>query len=210
MKILAHRGFWKLENEKNTLKSLNEAFNRKYGIETDIRDYDGELVISHNIADGQCPRLTDLFKMYSDCQCGEYMALNIKADGLQAKLKVLLEKFKIQNYFLFDMSIPEMVVNKRENLKFFTRNSDIENECVLYNDAIGVWIDSFYNENWLNPKIISSHLNNNKSVCIISSEIHGFNYQPMWDMLLNNGFSKNENVMLCTDLPDLANEYFGI
>lgn len=208
MKILAHRGYWKKEQEKNTIDALTTAFEHGFGIETDIRDYKGELVVSHNIGEASSPKLKDLFEMYHTSKCSEWMALNIKADGLQPLLQEMLEEFRIQNYFLFDMSIPEMVVNKHQNLQFYTRQSDIENECVLYDDAIGVWLDSFYMEDWLSTEIILSHLKNRKSICIISPEIHGFDQCAMWKMIKVNGFSKNDSVMLCTDLADLAKEFF--
>ena len=55
MKILAHRGFWADEEEKNTLSAFGKAFDSGFGIETDIRDRNGELVISHNPPDTSSP-----------------------------------------------------------------------------------------------------------------------------------------------------------
>lgn len=49
IKILAHRGFWKEETEKNTKIAFERAFNSGFGIETDLRDIKGEIVISHNM-----------------------------------------------------------------------------------------------------------------------------------------------------------------
>ena len=37
IKILAHRGFWKEETEKNTKIAFERAFNSGFGIETDPR-----------------------------------------------------------------------------------------------------------------------------------------------------------------------------
>ena len=48
MKILSHRGYWKEEKEKNTIDAVRKAFDHGFGIESDIRDLDGKLVISHN------------------------------------------------------------------------------------------------------------------------------------------------------------------
>ena len=49
LEILAHRGYWKLEKEKNTLYAFEKAFDKYFGIETDLRDAQGEIVISHDI-----------------------------------------------------------------------------------------------------------------------------------------------------------------
>ncbi|EEU7820833.1 hypothetical protein ACPX04_001201 [Campylobacter upsaliensis] len=50
MQILAHRGFWREKNEQNTLASLAKAFEMGFGIETDLRDGGGNLLLSHDIA----------------------------------------------------------------------------------------------------------------------------------------------------------------
>ena len=51
IKIIAHRGFWKIESEKNTMLALERAIENGFGFETDLRDYAGKLVISHNPPD---------------------------------------------------------------------------------------------------------------------------------------------------------------
>jgi glycerophosphoryl diester phosphodiesterase len=47
-RILAHRGYWLEPGEKNSLSAFRRAFEGGFGIETDIRDLDGELVVSHD------------------------------------------------------------------------------------------------------------------------------------------------------------------
>ncbi len=108
---------------------------------------------------------------------------------------------------MFDMSVPEMVVYKRETMAYYTRHSDIENQCVLYRDALGVWIDSFYCEKWLKEEVIEGHIINGKKVCVVSPEIHGYDENNMWSML-NHCEHKND-IMLCTDKPREAEEYFS-
>jgi len=209
MNILAHRGIWKSIIDKNNIQSLKKAIEINLGIETDIRDYKGKLVISHNIADENCTLVSELFEVYQNMQSSVQLALNVKADGIQDLLIDLLDKYEIDNYFLFDMSIPELVVNEKKGLKFYTRHSDIESECVLYDKACGVWLDSFYDENWLTPEIIDRHLADGKSMCIISPEIHGFDNTNYWNMLKDNNYHKSDLISLCTDLPDKAREFFS-
>ena len=90
MIILSHRGYWKTAEEKNTLKAFERSFSMGFGTETDIRDYECELVISHDIADEKSIKLEDFFRIYDDFNKSLPLALNIKADGLQLKLKSLL------------------------------------------------------------------------------------------------------------------------
>lgn len=208
MQILAHRGFWKVASEKNTYESIRKAFEYEFGIETDIRDYQGKLVISHNVADGSCMEAEDMFKCYKELGCCAQLALNVKADGIQPLLAPLLQKYQIQNYFLFDMSIPELVVNEREQLKYYTRHSDIERECVMYDKACGVWLDCFYDRSWLSETIIEKHVSSRKRMCIVSPELHGYEYMAVWEMIKKNGYHKNDQISLCTDKPEEARRYF--
>ena len=111
MQIIAHRGFWFKESEKNNTKSFNRATRNNFGIETDIRDYCGELVISHDIPTSDSLLLVDFIENYSrnllDKKNPPYLALNIKSDGLYEKLRRILNENNLINYFVFDMSIPD-------------------------------------------------------------------------------------------------------
>ena len=127
--ILSHRGYWKKANEKN----LPIAFEQSFGTETDIRDYKGQLVISHDIADEKCISVKEMFNIYTKHDSTLPLALNIKADGLQIKLKELLQEYKIKNYFVFDMSVPDGLQYLRHNIKSFTR----ETIPSFYDEACG-------------------------------------------------------------------------
>lgn len=208
MEILAHRGMWTLPEEKNTLNAIQKAFVNGLGIETDLRDYNGKLVISHDVANDTSPLAEEMFKMYRDLGLNVQLALNVKADGIQKMLGELLEHYQIKNYFLFDMSVPELVVNDARGLYYYTRNSDIESECVMYQRASGVWVDYFYDDLWLNEQVLAKHINQKKKVCIVSPELHGKDYKQLWKLLKDTGLYENELVTLCSDRPMEAREYF--
>jgi len=46
--ILAHRGAWTVPKERNSAEALKRALKSGFGIETDLRDLDGTVVISHD------------------------------------------------------------------------------------------------------------------------------------------------------------------
>ena len=52
MIILSHRGYWKSEEERNQEVAFHRSFDLGYGTETDIRDIQGKLVISHDMPQG--------------------------------------------------------------------------------------------------------------------------------------------------------------
>ena len=208
MEIIAHRGLWTTAEQKNTMPALLNALKEGFGIETDIRDYERKLVISHNVAEESSPLAEELFRAYGDNYFRGMLALNIKADGLQTLLITLLKQYKVTNYFLFDMSIPEAVVNVDRGLTFYTRQSDVEHECVLYEKATGVWMDSFYNDAWMTLDGIRDHLHSGKSTCLVSPELHGRSPHAFWQMLKESGIAGSDQVALCTDKPFEAREYF--
>lgn len=207
MNIIAHRGLWHKEDEKNAMVSFERAFKNNIGIETDIRDYQGELVISHNVADSTCDKVDEVFKLYKRLNTSAKLALNVKADGIQDLLVELLNKHNIDNYFVFDMSIPEAVVYNDRKINYYTRNSDIENQCVLYENAQGVWVDAFYND-WDIETAIKNHLSQGKEVSLISPEIHKKDEKQTWEMLKKTGIFKDNNFYLCTDIVHEAEEFF--
>ena len=209
MGIIAHRGYWKRQEEKNSLPAFKRAFRSGFGVETDVRDYGGELVISHNIADAGSVSCDAFFDLYRSCGNDALLALNVKADGVQGLLKTKLEKYEIKNYFVFDMSVPEMVVYRHEKINFFTRRSDIENECVLYHDAVGVWNDAFFDDMRETVNCAERDLNCGKWSVIVSPELHGREKSGVWDAIKRKGIYRREGFWLCTDYPDEARQVFG-
>ena len=79
-----------------------------FGLETDIRDYKGELVISHDIPEGGCLPFQRLLEIHRDLNSTLLLALNIKSDGLHGAIGELLKKYNVTNCFVFDMSVPDM------------------------------------------------------------------------------------------------------
>lgn len=209
MKIISHRGFWIEEKEKNSINAFEKSFHMGFGIETDVRDYCGKLVISHDMATNSSMLFEDFLRLYNKYKSEEVvLAINIKADGLQNELISILSKYNVSNYFLFDMSIPEMIVYSRTELNFFTRQSEHESNIIMYEESKGVWLDCFKNI-WYSNNIIKEHLNNGKNVCIVSAELHKRDNKQQWEQIKELLQEVDGNrLMLCTDYPSKAKEYF--
>ena len=208
MEIISHRGFWKKNIEKNTLKSFLNSFENGFGCETDIRDYVGKMKISHDMAKKTDLDLVDFFELYKS-KSDKTIALNIKSDGLQNSLKKLINDFKIENYFVFDMSFPDTLNYLDLGLKFFIRESEYELDLPLYSQCSGIWLDCF-NSIWYDKEKINYHLDNSKKIAIVSSELHHRDYKKHWKILKDWGISNNENIILCTDFPLQANSFFNL
>lgn len=208
MQILSHRGYWNENIPSNSPIALKKALEKDYGFESDVRDYMGRMVISHNIADASCQDAEEVFRWLSEYDDKYCFAINIKADGLKNLLNEYFVKYHIKNYFLFDMSIPQMIEFSEMKLRFFTRQSEYEIYPVLYEQAVGVWVDGFRTIDWITEELLHKHISYGKEVCLVSPDLHGnVDYKLFWNKLRSwkLDFSK---VLLCTDHPDEAREFF--
>lgn len=207
MQIISHRGYWQSKEERNELKAFERSFYSGFGVETDIRDTNGCLVVCHDIPIKGCLSVEQLFALYLRTGSDLPLALNIKADGLQVELKKLINKYDISNYFVFDMSVPDTLGYISEGLSFFTRQSEFEMIPSLYEPADGVWIDSFQHD-WFNEEVIVRHLAEAKKVCLVSPELHGRDHLPLWERLKGYSIISTSDLVLCTDHPEEARRFF--
>lgn len=207
MRILAHRGKWCNEQEKNTLEALERAFERGYGIETDIRDRNGEIVISHNPADKSCPTLDELLMAWGRHGHRSLLALNIKADGLYLYLENVFRRHGLtgEDYFLFDASVPEQYVYLKRGYNIFTRSSEFEERISFWDSSSGIWLDQFGDCGHIEAAL-PGLLRSGKTVAVVSPELHKRDSAEIWRYLYQ--YRDMENLILCTDMPEKAEEYF--
>jgi hypothetical protein len=211
MEILSHRGWWDEPSDKNSKLAFLRALNAGFGLETDVRESLGELVVSHDPPRGDEISFELLLSLY--CQIGgsATLALNIKADGLQAPLAEMLSRFRINNYFVFDMSSPELVRYHAAEIQYYTRISDLETEPVGLTGATGLWVDGF-GKDWEKFDDLTQFVRAGKKLAIVSPELHKRPHLEFWSKCKEwwNKLPDPERnaVQLCTDLPDQAKRYF--
>lgn len=209
MIILSHRGYWKEPAEKNTRLAFERSFSLGFGTETDLRDRDGKLVISHDMAGHDAMPAETFFEIYRSFCKPLPLALNIKADGLQAELKALLQKFRIEHCFVFDMAVPDGLLYVRQQFTTYTRHSEFEPVPAYYDLAQGVWLDEF-NGHWLTNTVIEQHLAQGKSLCIVSPDLHRRDNTQEWNHYKQlEAQIGRDRIMLCTDFPEHAQEFFN-
>ncbi len=207
MDIISHRGYWWPDRTlQNTEKAFVKAAQMGFGIETDLRDHNKQLVISHDIPGKNAAKATDLFAAVAKHDI--HLALNIKADGLHAYLQTILTDYPDQKYFVFDMSVPDMTSYLHMGFDVYTRQSDIEPQPVIINDIQGVWMDAFYDYSWITADRIKENISRGKKVCLVSPELHQMPYREFW-ALLKKDHNICDHVSICTDYPEEAKYYFG-
>lgn len=205
MIILSHRGLWNNIEEKNQKDSFIRSFDLGIGTETDLRDSLGKILISHDMPKGDEITFEELLEIMNGRNLP--LALNIKADGLADEIKRLLEKYNHTNYFTFDMSIPDMVYQLKKNIKVFTGLSDILKDPVLLESCTGIWLDCFHSD-WYDSNLIDSYIEQGKSVCIVSSDLHNREVDYQWNIIKKSKYINSDKLMLCTDKAPKAIDYF--
>lgn len=208
MRILAHRGQWSDPAEQNSLAAIERAFASGYGVETDVRDHRGRLVIAHDLPDANAPEFDHLLELHWRYGGRLPLALNVKADGLS---RVLSENYagalSSESCFFFDMSTPEIRRYDACGLTWFTRESEIEPEPVLLDRAHGVWMDCF-DDDWIEPVDVEKHLSASRCVAIVSPELHGRNPWAFWTRFVGSRVARSEDLLACTDFPDKLKSMF--
>lgn len=205
MELLAHRGWWHDRDERNTPAALAAAFAAGWGVETDLRDLAGRVAISHD-----CPAadhdqfLDDLLASWRSHGRPGRLALNVKADGLQALVGAALADDEAPLAFVFDASVPDERMWLRDGrVPVYVRHSELEPEPTAsphYAAAAGVWLDAFEGR-WWDAGTVRAHLDRGKEVAIVSPELHGRDHRASWDLLVDAGLWSAPGLSLCTDLP---------
>ncbi|MGF7173208.1 glycerophosphoryl diester phosphodiesterase [Azospirillum doebereinerae] len=186
------------------MAAFERALAAGFGLELDVRDQDGRLVVSHDPPVGEVPDLAALLELFDRHGRPGPLAINVKSDGLQAGLARMLAPLAPKDFFVFDMSIPDTLGYLRAGLPAFTRQSEHEPVPALLDRAAGVWMDLFESD-WIDAAAIRRHRDAGRAVALVSPELHGRPHRDAWRAWRA---SDGPGVMLCTDFPDEAREFF--
>jgi glycerophosphoryl diester phosphodiesterase len=205
---LAHRGLWCSPAERNSLAAFRDAFAAGLGVELDVRDLGGSLVVSHDPPVAGALRFETVVAAYLQYGCPGVLAVNVKSDGLVEMLAHAMRGVDTARWFAFDMSVPDTLAYAHAGLPFFSRHSDVEPAPALYQQAAGVWLDDF-NGGFIAEARIAEHLAADKRVAVVSPELHRRQYAVAWDEWRDWAVWGSSDVLLCTDHPALAQEMFA-
>jgi glycerophosphoryl diester phosphodiesterase len=199
MEILAHRGWWKTESEKNTLGAFERAMSVGLGLELDIRDHHGEIVIAHDIprADRNYESFIDFLKIWREYE-KPILAVNIKCDGLSGLLSDFFFPEDQDSYFCFDMSVPETIQYLKTDLVIASRLSEYEKDIF---GSSNIWLDSFRSDWWIEN--LPTDLTHRK-LYVVSPDLHKRSNASVWNYLK----STRKFAGLCTDNVEEAIEFF--
>lgn len=193
MKLIAHR--------RNTVAELM-ATDSQYGIEVDIRSEGDRLIIHH---DPCVPG--ESFDEWINAYRHGTLILNVKEEGLEARLIALMQAKGIVDYFFLDQSFPFLVKwSKAGERRCAVRVSEFESidtALTLAGKVDWVWVDCFSHfpltEQQANTLTAAGF-----KLCLVSPELQGRDAEreiPQLAALL-----KTRNIVadaVCTKRPDL-------
>ena len=191
--IFAHRGFWKESGfAPNSIESLESAFEKGFAVETDVRDQQEGIVISHD------PCGSSTYSSFNqELLALGGIAINIKSDGLVPRFAELREHLQESQSFVFDCSFPQILQFRKASIPHALRISEYEKELPWNPDYI--WLDAFNDDWWIKDAKIRKLMDQTPTI-IVSPELHGREFLLVWEE-----FSKLaqevENIGICTDFP---------
>lgn len=210
--ILAHRGWFKNPSEKNSTVSLSRAIDEGFGIETDIRDHNGRIVISHDPPTDTTNHTTIDWLLESIKKANRHgrHAINVKADGLANQLTdaILRSGLDKETFFAFDMSVPDALAYIKAGFPVYSRISELEIAPSFLDDCKGVWVDSFTGH-FPQVKMAEDLIQKGIRAALVSPELHNREHSALWEEIKEAELHKSSLFELCTDHPDQAFTFFG-
>lgn len=193
MKLIVHR--------RNTMAELR-ATDPKYGVEVDIRSEGQRLIMHHDpLVAGES------FDEWIDAYRHGTLVLNVKEEGLEARLIALMASKKIQDYFFLDQSFPFMVkwskVGEHRCAVRVSEFESIETALTLAGKVDWVWVDCFTHFS-LTHSDAKRLKHAGFKLCLVSPELQGRDAEseiPSLASLLNEREIVADAV--CTKRPDL-------
>jgi hypothetical protein len=193
MKLIAHR--------RNTLNELL-ATPTKYGVEVDIRSYGDKLVIHHD------PFIKgESFEAWISCYQHGTLILNVKEEGLEARLIEMMKSKGIDDYFFLDQSFPFLIkwskLGERRCAVRVSEFESIETAMFLAGKVDWVWVDCFTHFP-LSREDARRLKDAGLRLCLVSPELQGRNAESeihaLAALLIERGIQVDA---VCTKRPDL-------
>lgn len=192
MNLIAHR--------RNTLAELN-ATPTRYGVEVDIRSFGDKLVIHH---DPFVPG--EEFETWIAAYRHGTLILNVKEEGLEARLIGLMQKHGISDYFFLDQSFPFLVKWAKSGLRNcavrVSEFESVETALTLAGKIDWVWVDCFTHFP-LSSAEAARLRQAGFRLCLVSPELQGRDTQEiaaLAALLRERAISADA---VCTKRPDL-------
>ncbi|WP_310630226.1 phosphatidylinositol-specific phospholipase C/glycerophosphodiester phosphodiesterase family protein [Paraburkholderia sp.] len=199
MKLISHR--------RNTIAEL-EATPRQYGVEVDIRSQGAELVIHHDPFESGTP-----FDAWLAAYEHGTLILNVKEEGLEARLIKMMSEKGLEDYFFLDQSFPFLVkwsrLGERRCAVRVSEYESIETALTLAGRVDWIWVDCFTHFA-LTAEEARRLRDAGFKLCLVSPELQGRDANVEIPQLVDLLAERNiEADAVCTKRPDLWERAVG-
>lgn len=200
MKLIAHR--------RNTVAEL-QATPQDYGVEVDIRSQGQRLVIHHDpYVEGE-----DFLTWIAAYRHGT-LILNVKEEGLEARLIDIMRAQHIDDYFFLDQSFPFLIkwsrAGERRCAVRVSEFESVDTALTLADKIDWAWIDCFtrFPIDGVSARRLQTA---GLQLCLVSPELQGRDAESEIPALIRT--LRHEGIAaeaVCTKRPDLWAAYSGM
>lgn len=197
VQIICHRGWWGTPADQNTFAAFVRAAAAGCGVELDVRDWEGELVVAHDPYLSHQGRQTWFRDVATLAAARPDLPLlvNVKACGLAP---LFCRERPPASAVFFDMAPADLPAYSRRRLPYLCRVAPHEPAApAVARDAAGWWVDGMGDPDYF-PELPGR-------VFVASPDLHGVDPLPLWRKIRDGGGA----VALCTDRPAEAAEFFA-
>jgi hypothetical protein len=192
-----------IKHRVNTSIELN-ALNTKFGVEIDIRTYGENIVVSHDPFNRDAEEFNTWLSKFKH----KTLIINLKEEGLEDRLNMIMNRFPHIDYFFLDQSFPFLVKTlKVKEFRTSIRFSDLESieTLKLVVEKLSckpnwIWIDDFTG-NWEHLEILKTIDLSDIKTCLVSPELQGRDLSTEFDKI-TRGFDYFSPSAICTKMPE--------
>lgn len=186
-----------VQHRVNTTLQLN-ATPTNLGVECDLRDKYNEIILQHDAY-----TQGENVQPYLDAYNHNLLIANVKTEGIEQQLINEIEKRRIPNYFLLDVSLPYLVKLSSAGYKHlavrYSEYEPLEFALRFVGKVNWVWVDCFTHLplNTSSYTLLKTHF----KLCLVSPELQGHNISEIANyrqLLLNMPLDA-----VCTKMPSL-------
>lgn len=191
--IIAHR--------VNTVEGLR-ATPTEYGVEMDLHAFGDRLVVHHDA-------FTDAldFERWLDAYQHALVILNVKEEGIEARVRELVLARGIERFFFLDLSVPALMKMVRAGEhRVAVRVSSVEpiaGALALGERAEWVWLDLFESRLPVTAEEYQMLRDAGYRICLVSPELHGRDISEIADIRRELAALGLTPHAICTKRPDL-------
>ena len=195
LEIFGHRAIF--NGIENSISSIPHYKKIGVGIELDLRKNNNEIYLSHDLTN-KGDSFEEMCKICSNLKIK--MALHIKEIEAIKQIIELVEKYSIENYFLFNTeNFPySNNIDRKKIAAYITKKKENIKENILWCDEI--------QSKWYTNEIFSELHKNNKIIYVMSLEVvKTCNQREIvseWQRLINLGVDG-----ICTKYPEKLMKY---